>query len=101
MMTDYNKALTLIEEQQKTMKKGSAPWCVGEQLKQIIDDLKDREIMRRRYLLGEKWRQVAESVGLDERWVRRIHHHIVCNIDYYRKMVRTNVKFKKVIENIT
>lgn len=54
---------------------------------EIIDDLKDREIMRRRYLLGEKWRQVAESVGLDERWVRRIHHHIVCNIDYYRKMV--------------
>lgn len=41
MMTDYNKALTLIEEQQTTMKKGSAPWCVGEQLKQMLQDQPD------------------------------------------------------------
>lgn len=35
-MTEYQeKALRLIEEQQKAVKEGSAPWMVGEQLKDI------------------------------------------------------------------
>ena len=32
-----------------------------------------REILSYRYLSGMKWSQVAETMELDERWVRRLH----------------------------
>ena len=35
---ELEKALALIEAQQGRMAKGSAPWCVGEQLKEMLRD---------------------------------------------------------------
>lgn len=35
-MTDLNTVLDKITAQQNQHKKGSAPWCVGEQLKDIL-----------------------------------------------------------------
>lgn len=35
-MTDLNTVLDKITAQQSQYKKGSAPWCVGEQLKDIL-----------------------------------------------------------------
>lgn len=32
-----------------------------------------RELLRRKYLLGQKWEQVAYEMGLEFRWVRRLH----------------------------
>lgn len=37
-MKELEKALALIEAQQGRMAKGSAPWCVGEQLKEMLRD---------------------------------------------------------------
>lgn len=39
------------------------------------------EILRRRYILGQKWEQIAADMGLDERWVRRIHRRAVERFD--------------------
>lgn len=72
-MTDYNKALTLIEEQQKTMKKGSAPWCVGEQLKQMLDladrmeqDGRSPEAKRYRGALHQALAALMEQAGMEQ-----------------------------------
>lgn len=37
-MKELEKALALIEAQQGRMAKGSASWCVGEQLKEMLRD---------------------------------------------------------------
>jgi len=38
-----------------------------------LEDEKLRDIVRYKYIDGMTWEQVSESIGLDERWVRRLH----------------------------
>lgn len=38
-----------------------------------VEDLTQREILRRRYLLGETLGQIARTIGMDYRWLRRLH----------------------------
>lgn len=38
---------------------------------------RDNEILRRRYLLGQKWEQIAVEMHLEYRWVRRLHKRAV------------------------
>lgn len=38
-----------------------------------VPDWKLREILTRRYILGQKWEQVAWEMSLEFRWVRRLH----------------------------
>ena len=40
-----------------------------------------REILRRRYISGEKWEAIACAMDMDYRWLLRIHHKIVANLD--------------------
>lgn len=35
------------------------------------------EILRRRYLLGQRWEQIAADMRMDERWLRRLHRRAV------------------------
>lgn len=45
-----------------------------------VGDARDREILRRRYLLGQTWNEIAEAMPMDERNVRRRHHKAVLKI---------------------
>ena len=38
-----------------------------------MDDEKLRDIVRYKYIDGMTWERVSESMGLDERWVKRLH----------------------------
>ena len=38
-----------------------------------VPDWKLREILTRRYILGQKWEQIAWEMHLEFRWVRRLH----------------------------
>ena len=38
-----------------------------------ITDARDQEILRRRYLLGQHFEQIAVEMHLEYRWVRRRH----------------------------
>lgn len=42
-----------------------------------VTNHKDYEILRRRYILGQKWEQIAIEVRLESRWVRRLHKRAV------------------------
>lgn len=35
------------------------------------------EILRRRYLLGQRWEQIAADMEIDYRWVWRLHRRVV------------------------
>lgn len=41
-------------------------------LDQVADE-RDHEILRRRYLLGQRFEEIAVEMCLEYRWVRRIH----------------------------
>lgn len=42
-----------------------------------ITDARDHEILRRRYLLGQRFEEIAEEMCLEYRWVRRRHKRAV------------------------
>lgn len=46
-----------------------------------IANYRDREILRRRYILGQGFEEMAEKMGMDCRWVRRIHKRLVDRMD--------------------
>lgn len=44
---------------------------------EAVPDARNREILHRRYVLGQKWKKISEAMGMDERWIRRKHHGII------------------------
>lgn len=46
-----------------------------------VTDARNHEILRRRYLLGQRFEQIAVEICLEYRWVRRLHKQAVSNID--------------------
>lgn len=38
---------------------------------------RDKEILRRKYILGQRFERIAEALDLEYRWVRRLHHKVV------------------------
>ena len=42
-----------------------------------VTDARDHEILRRRYLLGQRFEEIAVDMMLEYRWVRRLHKRAV------------------------
>lgn len=53
-------------------------------LDQVADE-RDHEILRRRYLRGQKFEQIAVEMNLEYRWVRRLHKICVGKMDILNK----------------
>lgn len=45
-----------------------------------VENNRDQEILRRRYLLGQKWAAMSEDMEIDERWIRRCHSAAINNL---------------------
>lgn len=45
-----------------------------------VPDPRDSEILRRRYLLGQRWEVISNQMSLDKRWVQRKHKSAVENL---------------------
>ena len=48
-----------------------------------MTDARDQEILRRRYLLGQRFEQIAVEMHLEYRWVRRRHKKSLSEIDIF------------------
>lgn len=46
-----------------------------------IEDGRQREILRQRYLGGQKWEEIAKEMHLDYRWVLRLHGRALQKIE--------------------
>lgn len=46
-----------------------------------IEDGQQREILRQRYLGGQKWEEIAKEMHLDYRWVLRLHGRALQKIE--------------------
>ena len=56
------------------------------EIEKVIDAVPDavlREILKRRYLLYQKWDKIAEEMNRDLRWVYRLHSKALSKIDHY------------------
>lgn len=42
-----------------------------------VTNQRDHEILRRRYILGQRWEEIAAEMHLEYRWVRRLHKRAV------------------------
>lgn len=45
-----------------------------------IHNPRDKEILRRKYILGQQFEKIAAALDLEYRWVRRLHHKVVTNM---------------------
>ena len=45
-----------------------------------IPDPRDRELLRRKYLLGQRWETISEKMGLELRWVYRRHRRAISGL---------------------
>ena len=57
-----------------------AALAVRAQVKDAIDTVADplrRDILTRRYILGQRWERIAADLDRDKRWVLRLHHRAV------------------------
>lgn len=45
-----------------------------------VTNARDHEILRRRYILGQRWEQIAVEMHIEYRWVTRRHRHTVENL---------------------
>lgn len=51
-----------------------------------ITNPRDHEILRRRYILGQKWEQIAVEMNMDERWLRRCHSNAINRMDNLQEL---------------
>lgn len=45
-----------------------------------VSDARLRELLMLRYIDGRTWEQVAETMGYNARWVRRLHGHALAKV---------------------
>ena len=46
-----------------------------------VTNPRDKEILRRRYLLGEDLKVISDNMFLEYRWIRKLHKLSITNID--------------------
>lgn len=75
------RAVERIAETQQRLEKQ-----IGECIKiriEVIDcverasTIKEKELLRRRYILGQSFEEISDKMHLEYRWVRRIHKYCV------------------------
>ena len=52
-----------------------------EQTIETVTDVRYKQLLVHRYLLGQTWLKVAENMYMDERWVRRLHEKALAQLE--------------------
>lgn len=47
---------------------------------EMVPDARDREILRRRYVLGQRWEKIASNMHNEYRWILRCHKKRICDL---------------------
>lgn len=75
----------LIQARQELQAQINQCWAIRREVVAAIGqitDPRDREILYRRYILGQKWEQIAVEISLDERNVRRRHKRAILALSF-------------------
>lgn len=66
----------IVEAQQRLQCQINRTYAVRAEIVEVINGVKssqEREILRRRYLLGQRWEEIACAMRIDYRWLMRQH----------------------------
>ncbi len=61
------------EQLAETLEQAIQAQCLVRAAIETVEEERLRQILRARYLLGQSWQKVAETLNMDERWARRQH----------------------------
>lgn len=70
----------ILEAQQELEEQINQCGAVRKEVVAVLEQAtssRDHEILRRRYLLDQKWEQIAMEMRLEYRWVRRLHKRAI------------------------
>lgn len=70
----------IVEAQQRLQCQVKRTYAVRNEIVETINAVKssqEREILRRRYLLGQRWEEIACAMHMNYSWVIRQHHRIL------------------------
>ncbi len=45
-----------------------------------LENPKEREVLIRRYILGEKWERIAQAMNYNQKWIYKIHGRALQNL---------------------
>lgn len=78
----------ILEEKHRLMKQIVETQSVRREIIAVVDGVKDskhREILRRRYLLGQRWEEIACAMHMAFRWVTKQHHKAIQEMQIQNK----------------
>ena len=70
----------IMDAQQRLAAEAARCAAARAEVKDAIDTVADplrRDILTRRYILGQRWERIAADLDRDKRWVLRLHHRAV------------------------
>ena len=70
----------ILDAQQRLAAEAARCAAARAEVKAAIDTVADplrRDILTRRYILGQRWERIAADLDRDKRWVLRLHHRAV------------------------
>lgn len=70
----------ILDAQQRLAAEAARCAAARAEVKAAIDTVADplrRDILTRRYILGQRWERIAAELDRDMRWVLRLHHRAV------------------------
>ncbi len=53
---------------------------------EMVSGQREHEILRRRYILGQRFEDIACALNLDCRWIRRLHYKVVVNLEIKKQI---------------
>ena len=78
------RAVERIEEaQQQLQSQIDASQIIREEIESTINAMSEhepKEILRRRYLLGQRWATIADTMAIDSSWMYRLHKRAVVKL---------------------
>lgn len=84
-VTDLSNYIVRLEElearRSEAIKKQMIEVALLEQAISTLTDSRERMILCLRYMKNWKWESIADEMGYDERWVRKLHTRAINNLD--------------------
>lgn len=71
---------SIVQAQQELKAQINVCGAIRREVVAVLDQItnpRDQEILQRRYLLGERWEEIAVEMHLEYRWVTRRHRYTV------------------------
>lgn len=86
----------LVEAEEMAMERVNEEWdslikmrMAAKDIIRKLEDEKERAILRRRYILGQKWETVAVEMSLDLKWVYKLHGRALYKLESMPDVILT------------